>query len=234
MAYAFIRGTEGIVGLLAYGRDGSMPPISDHEYAHIGRYASYLGLNVQQAIYRARLEDLAFNDPMTGLSNYRYFERRFQEELSRCERYRHSLTVVMIDIDRFKGFNDTWGHRAGDALLTQFGLVLRNALRDADIPARYGGEEFVVICPETTGEQAKQIIARIREAIAATVFSIPYRIGDDLHPASITVSIGAATFPADARAGEALLRLADRALYEAKESGRNCAVHAGSHFGAVR
>ena len=84
---------------------------------------------------------------MTGLDNFRQFEETLTDEMTRAERYHRPLSVILLDIDHFKSFNDTWGHQAGDALLGQIGIVLRNALRSVDRPARYGGEEFVVICP---------------------------------------------------------------------------------------
>jgi len=166
VVYVPMRGPGGIVGVLCMARDSSMAPFRQIECAHIGKFAAHVALNLQQALYRDRLEQLAFQDVMTGLANYRYFERRLGEEMSRCSRYGHQLSVIMLDIDYFKSFNDTWGHRAGDALLAQFGVVLRNTLRDADLPARYGGEEFVVVCPETSAVQAEQICERLRAAVA--------------------------------------------------------------------
>ena len=224
-AYATMRSADGVVGLLCLARAKGMGSFTRKECLKIGKYAAHVGLNLQQALYRDRLEHLAFEDTMTGLANYRYFERRLGEELSRCTRYGHPLTVVMLDIDYFKVFNDTWGHKAGDAILAQFGVVLRNTLRDTDIPARSGGEEFVVICPETTADRASQICERLREAISTNIFTLPGKNTNETATAHITASVGYATFPTDAYSGEVLVRLADLAFFAAKAAGRNRAVH---------
>lgn len=223
--YAPMHGSDGLAGLLCYARRATGSAFSTQECATIRRFAAHVGLIVQQALYRDRLELLAFQDVMTGLANYRYFERRLSEELSRCERYRHSLTVIMLDIDRFKDFNDTYGHKAGNALLAQFGIILRNTLREADLPARYGGEEFVIVCPETNAGQAVQIAERLREAIATNIFVLPGDLSGDVRTTSITASLGYATYPTDARTADALARLADQALYAAKAAGRNRVCH---------
>ncbi len=129
----------------------------------------------------------------------------------------------MLDIDHFKSFNDTLGHQAGDALLGQLGVVLRNSLRNVDKPARYGGEEFVIICPETGQEEARLIAERIRRNVADTPFALLENGSEDSKrgAAHVTVSLGCATYPGDARSSRDLVKKADLALYAAKDSGRN-------------
>ncbi len=227
--YAPLRGAEGLIGILCFSRNARMGSFTPGQVAAIGRYTMHVGLSLQQAIYRDRLERLAFNDSMTGLANYRYFEKRLTEELSRCERHGDILTVIMLDIDFFKKFNDSFGHKAGDVLLSQIGTILKGALRDSDIPARYGGEEFVIVCPGTSLEQAAQVCERIRQTVEATSFELPEDPDRDYCWARVTVSVGSATFPLDARSGDKLLLMADKALYAAKESGRNRYV-ASSEF----
>ena len=136
-----------------------------------------------------------------------------REELRRAERYDRPLSVLLLDIDHFKKFNDTLGHPAGDALLGQLATVLRNALRGVDKPARYGGEEFAVVCPETGKEEARLIAERVRRAVAETPFLLTGQAGETAH---VTVTVGFATFPRDASAAADLVKLADEALYAAK------------------
>ncbi|MDR3710451.1 MAG: diguanylate cyclase [Capsulimonadaceae bacterium] len=225
VVYAPLRGSDGLIGVLCFSRTSG----TQFEPAQIGtisRYASHVGLSLQQALYRDRLERMAFNDTITGLANYRYFERRLTEELSRCSRRDEPLSVIMLDIDYFKGFNDAYGHRAGDVMLTRVGAAIRHALREADTPARYGGEEFVVVCPDTTRTQALAIMERIREAVETMevyLFGLGFGQGGR---ARVTVSLGAATYPLDAQSADSLVGLADKALYAAKESGRNRSISA--------
>ncbi|HEY3330227.1 MAG TPA: sensor domain-containing diguanylate cyclase [Capsulimonadaceae bacterium] len=227
-AYAPLRGADGLIGLICFSRGEGQPPFSPPQLGSIAQYSLHVGLSIQQALYRDRLERLAFNDSMTGLANYRYFEKRLVEELSRCRRSESPLSVIMLDIDHFKHFNDTYGHKAGDMLLSQVGLVMRNALRDSDIPARYGGEEFVIVCPETSAAQAGVIMERIRTAVEAGNFDLPHEPGEPARYGKVTVSVGGATYPYDADNGERLVTLADKALYVAKETGRNRSVSAAA------
>ena len=128
---------------------------------------------LQRVLLQQDFRSLAYSDPMTGLDNFRQFEETLADELARAERYSRPLSVILLDIDHFKSFNDTLGHQAGDALLGQLGVVLRNSLRNVDKPARYGGEEFVIICPETGAEEARLIAERIRRNVADTPFVLP-------------------------------------------------------------
>ena len=173
--------------------------------------------SLQRVLLQQDFRSLAYSDPMTGLDNFRQFEENLAEEMARAQRYGRPLSVILLDIDHFKAFNDTLGHPAGDALLGQMGVVLRNSLRNVDRPARYGGEEFVIVCPETGAEEARLIAERIRRGVAETSFVL----GDKAPPARVTVSLGCATFPGDARTSRELVKKADTALYAAKESGRN-------------
>ena len=167
---------------------------------------------------------------MTGLDNYRQFERTLRDELRRAERYNRPLSVLLLDIDHFKAFNDTLGHPAGDALLGQLGTVLRNTLRTVDKPARYGGEEFAVICPETGKEEARLIAERVRRAVADTAFFLTDAAGGTTR---VTVSVGFATSPLYAHAAADLIKSADAALYAAKNAGRN-AIRGAEDIGTRR
>ena len=137
------------------------------------QFALRAAFPLQRVLLQQDFRSLAYSDPMTGLDNFRQFEETLADEMARAERYSRPLSVILLDIDHFKSFNDTLGHQAGDALLGQLGVVLRNSLRNVDKPARYGGEEFVIICPETGADEARLIAERIRRNVADTPFVLP-------------------------------------------------------------
>lgn len=221
-----LRGTDRVLGVLYLDREGSGGFLPD-ELKLLARYAGHIGLPLQQARYRDNLEWMAFNDPMTGLANYRYFQRRLADELIRAQRYERPLSLVMLDIDFFKSFNDTRGHRAGDELLAGLGKLLKETVRQGDLAARYGGEEFAVLCPEAAQEDAFVVAERIRVAVEQARFALPDQAGG-FEPARVTVSVGVGTFPDDALVGDALVQAADQALYAAKAAGRNCVALSGA------
>jgi diguanylate cyclase (GGDEF)-like protein len=160
---------------------------------------------------------LSITDELTGLFNYRYLQQRLDDEIERAKRYSRSLSMLMLDADDFKRFNDTYGHIAGDQALAEIGQVLRAAVREIDVVCRYGGEEFSVVLPETDAEGAFVVAEKVREAVASHSFAD----GDGNRGVHVTVSIGLATFPSSAADREELLRQADDALYQAKHLGRD-------------
>jgi diguanylate cyclase (GGDEF)-like protein len=172
--------------------------------------------HVVYPILRIRLHALATTDTLTGLNNHREFRRRLQEEVDRSQRYKHPLSLILVDLDHFKRVNDTQGHPAGDAILAQVGSVLRRCSRGTDVAARYGGEEMAILCPETRPDEALILAERIRDAIQRAVFRLP--TGGELN---ITISLGIASVPDHGRDAQELIDAADRALYDAKSSGRN-------------
>lgn len=164
-----------------------------------------------------RLEMLAHTDPVTHLLNRRGLVDRLSSELDRVRRYDAPLGLLLIDLDRFKSVNDTYGHLVGDNVLAEIGNLLQRAARSVDIVGRYGGEEFVIVLPETHPEGASIFAERIRERIATHKFS--FGAGMTGH---LTASIGVSSHPAiGVHTPEELLHAADVALYKAKESGRN-------------
>lgn len=168
------------------------------------------------------LRSLSIRDPLTGVFNRRFMEASLERELARARRAQQPLGVLMIDIDRFKPFNDQHGHDAGDAVLAGFGELLRRSFREEDVVCRYGGEEFLVILPASEREQSHERA----EALCAAVRGFePYHERRPLP--RITVSIGVACFPADGDSAESLVRAADAALYRAKDQGRDRVVVAG-------
>lgn len=179
----------------------------------------------------ARAEAEAYTDPMTGLCNIRHFWQHLDRELERARRYGHGCSIALIDIDFFKKYNDSYGHLQGDEVLREAAELLRQQIRNSDIAARYGGEEFVIIMPETSKELAMVVGEKLRKAFET--FSFPLQ---ETQPGgSLTISVGIATFPQDAKGARDLFDKADKALYRAKEEGRNrvvgwgvCLFEAGS------
>jgi len=164
----------------------------------------------------ASLKQMAIHDGLTGILNHQEFHKRLTSEVKRAARYKRTLSLIMLDIDLFKNFNDTYGHQAGDSVLKEMGRYLKNAIRSSDIAARYGGEEFAVIMPETPAETAF-ITAR---RIGAEIARLPIFVDKDML-IHITMSIGVATYPQDGATKDELIAAADRTLYKAKQSGRN-------------
>lgn len=182
-------------------------------------FARLAAETIESARLRERLAGEARTDVLTGLYNRREFEQRLAEEHARAKRYNKPYVFMMLDIDHFKQVNDVHGHAAGDIVLKTLAEVLRKQLRDADIPARYGGEEFAVILPEINDTAAGQVAERIRRAVAMTPFQLA-----DSQEISVTVSIGVSSYPKDADTPREITNRADRALYTAKEAGRNRVV----------
>lgn len=207
------------LGLLYVSGPAERPVEEDR--AIVEAIAEQLGLAMVNLQLRDTLRQQSLRDPLTGLYNRRYLEESLARELLRCERRGLPLSVVMVDVDHFKRFNDSHGHAAGDALLTRVGQILQEQLRGEDIACRYGGEEFTLVLPEADREAAARRAEDIRIAISRV--SVPH-----LHETvgAITVSLGVSTFPIHARTPQELLRLADAALYRAKAEGRDRVVTA--------
>src|SRR6185503_11249199 len=161
-------------------------------------------------------------DGLTGLYNRRAFDEMLGREMARHERQSGRMALLLLDIDHFKSLNDTLGHLAGDAALRHVARVVLQALRKGDLPARYGGEEFAAILPATDESGALKLAERVRKALEAgqTVFE-GARI-------AVTASFGTAVWPADGQEIDSLVAAADRALYAAKEAGRNRVVAASA------
>ena len=151
--------------------------------------------------------DLAVRDGLTGLFNRRYFNELMAVEVNRLKRYPAAVSLLMLDIDDFKNYNDTQGHPAGDVLLKDAAKVFKNSVRPADIVCRYGGEEFIIILPQTEKIAAKVVAERLRVQVGLYL--------------PVTVSIGIASIPEDAQEISALIEKADNALYQAKKAGKN-------------
>ncbi|MFH2066807.1 MAG: diguanylate cyclase [Pseudomonadota bacterium] len=162
-----------------------------------------------------KLKKLAITDGLTKLYNSRYFYKQLDLEIDRLNRYNHALSLLLIDIDHFKQYNDRFGHLEGDKVLIRMGQIIKSCLRRMDTAHRYGGEEFTVILPETACDEAAFVADRIRLAIESEVFS-----PGSSKEITITVSVGVTEYQADERIS-AFVQRADQALYLSKDNGRN-------------
>lgn len=162
----------------------------------------------------------AITDGLTGLYNRRFFNEEIEREIARSYRHFLRMSLILLDVDHFKKYNDTNGHQAGDLVLKKVAAVLRNETRVCDMECRYGGEEFALILPETNKAQALMIAEKLRRQIEETEFPHQNRQPSG----NLTASLGVATFPDDAVNSKDLIDTADAGLYKAKEQGRNCVV----------
>ena len=172
--------------------------------------------------YELWLRNKATHDYLTGLYNRLEMETVFDKELDRAHRHHHELSVFMIDLDHFKNINDQYGHQSGDLVLRNFADFLIDMVRNIDVVARYGGEEFIVIVPETAKKDALELADRLRDSVEKLSFTVNTK---SIH---LTVSIGVASFPDNGSSREGLIEKADKAVYRAKNSGRNCVMHVDS------
>ena len=209
-------------GMLAYG------PFSWH--SQIARALILIGFSLLAAVivYRSRqLHKLSTSDFLTGLHNRGYFDERVREEVIRARRHHHPLAIGMVDVDKFKKFNDTYGHSAGDLALQTISRTLQDNLRLTDVIARYGGEEFVIIMPETGADGAVRKLEQIREIVAEMTLELPRRTLRGV----LTFSAGVASLPEDGEEVDALIARADARLFAAKQAGRNKVVGPHDHSG---
>lgn len=172
-------------------------------------------LGLKRAYLYNQLQELAITDSLTEVFSRRFFMERFNEEIERSRKFNLNFSFLMIDIDRFKYFNDNYGHLVGDAILKEVAKILKENIRQIDIIGRYGGEEFSVILIETDKSQARVAAERIRKAVADKTIKI---YDEEL---KVTISIGVATYPVDGKDTNTILDNADQALYKAKITGRN-------------
>ncbi|MCF5940967.1 sensor domain-containing diguanylate cyclase, partial [Xanthomonas perforans] len=183
--------------------------------------AEQLSLALHNLRLRETLRQQSIRDPLTGLYNRRYLEETLSHELARCTRRELPLSVLMLDVDHFKRFNDLHGHSGGDRVLAAIGELLLAQTRGEDICCRYGGEELTIILPEVDLPTACMMAEKLRAGIEALQV-----MGDGVCLPKVTASFGAASFPAHASTVASLLQRADAALYRAKQGGRNQVVSA--------
>jgi diguanylate cyclase (GGDEF)-like protein len=167
------------------------------------------------------LHELSITDSLTGLYNRKHLMETLDSEVARSKRHKHDFSVLVVDIDHFKEYNDTYGHLAGDEVLSRLASVFKKSVRSCDYVARYGGEEFILVLPEIGPHDGVKAAERIRKKVVKEKFA------GDGEPIKVTVSVGVASYPKDGDDPQAIIRHADTALYEAKETGRNCVALAG-------
>ncbi|MBI4714397.1 MAG: GGDEF domain-containing protein [Nitrospirae bacterium] len=218
---------EGEIGEIHLWRLDEVLPAADpstpsrtgfgkHETQILSMAAGTLALALNNAMAHRQVQSLATTDGLTGLLNKRTFEGTLGKKFKTTARYQNPLSLILMDLDKFKEINDDYGHQAGDAVLREMAQILIRSLRDIDLPARYGGDELAIILPETSPEQAFFVAKRIKKLVEAH----PFRLGEEA--VRITVSMGLASCPSPAiRRVEELVEAADRALYAAKRGGRN-------------
>lgn len=211
------------VGVILFNRP-SPDAFSMDDVGLLHVVSSQLGAALANALLFQRTEELASHDQLTGLFNRRSFEERLEMEWERATRFNTHLACLMIDVDHFKKFNDTYGHLVGDDVLRHVGARLLSQLRKVDFVARYGGEEFVALLPRAETPEAAAVAEKLRSAVASLPLDDPGR-GD---PLSLTISIGVATYQHGPQSPRQLIDWADLALLEAKGGGRNRVVVFGA------
>ncbi|MGH8794107.1 MAG: diguanylate cyclase, partial [Stackebrandtia sp.] len=211
-----------LLGVLAvYDRHGG-DDFDDSDLSTLRTFAGQAAVAVGNVLTHREAQRLSLTDPLTGLWNYRYLQVSLSREVERAGRFHRGAAVIVIDIDKFKIVNDTYGHPAGDTVLTELAGRISAVIREVDLAFRYGGEEFVVLLPEADAAGATRVAQRLLEVVRSTPVTIP-AADETAQPVSltVTVSLGVAVFPLHGGDGPAVLAAADEALYAAKADGRD-------------
>lgn len=211
-----------LIGVITLGSYGPRSFSQDH-LRLVTIACSQAAMAIKNAILYRRTEELAITDSMTGLYNYRYFYIRLADEIQRARDQGRKLSVIYLDLDDFKQYNDLHGHQAGDAVLRDFAFLIRKCTRDSDVAARYAGDEFVVLLPNTDQPEATVVGERIRAAVEEFSFDTACNLR-----LRVTVSVGIAAFPADAEDESELIHAADKAMYSSKALGNRVSTYAGA------
>ncbi|MGH9857390.1 MAG: sensor domain-containing diguanylate cyclase, partial [Acidobacteriota bacterium] len=217
-----MRHQQKRIGALVLG-SMQQEAFSSHQTRAISILCNQAAISLENSSIIRKMEELAITDGLTGLYNHRYFQDAIQQELERAERQKQNLTLLIMDIDHFKGFNDSFGHPAGDFILKSLAALLRKTARKIDVLVRYGGEEFAALLPGIDKKNARKTAERWRKSVQRATF----KSGGQSF--AITLSIGFSTYPDDGTGKIELIQKADRALYDAKENGRNQVRHQDDH-----
>ncbi|MCW2544867.1 MAG: diguanylate cyclase with sensor [Frankiales bacterium] len=211
-----LKSSGTVIGVLDLFGSPRAEGFDENDLGTIQTFAGQATVAIDNVLLHEETQLLAITDELTGLPNYRYFAMTLGKEIERAARFSRPLSLLMLDLDLFKGVNDTFGHQRGDAVLSEVAQRIMRKVRDVDTVCRYGGEEFVLILPETDAIGAAKLAERICAAMRRKAFGPA-----GVPPVHLTVSIGIAVFPDHGTSASPLLRQADEALYEVKASGRN-------------
>ncbi len=206
-----LRIPSGMIGILDIESE-NIDSLDENDLRIISILSSHLSVSIDNTFKYEDTVKIANTDPLTNISNYRFFIEKFKEELERSKKLSIPLSILMIDIDYFKDINDTYGHMIGDTIIKELAEILVSTVRKGDIVTRYGGDEFFIILPGTGKEFTHSIAKKITSIVKRTKFT---------KNISITISIGTVTYPDDANSVETILKWVDDALYDAKRKGRD-------------
>lgn len=216
-----LRGKGKTVGIMTVNNFFSQRRISNEERKMLVSVSGQIAMSVLGARLFEEVERLSMTDGMTGLYVVRYFKERFAVEMNRAKRFNFPLSLIIIDLDKFKAINDTYGHQAGDQVLIRISRIISANVRRYDVAARYGGDEFVVLLPQTTSNTSDAIARRIWQQIRELRVDV-----GPMQTIGVSASMGVATFPQDGGDLAGLLKHADKALYKSKRAGRDRITHA--------
>jgi diguanylate cyclase (GGDEF)-like protein len=206
-----------IKGLIALGQKMNQEIFSQSEQEIFSLLSHFISVAFSNSVLYQKMEQISITDELTGLHNYRYFKKRLAAEVMRAQRYKHPLSLILLDVDYFKNYNDALGHPAGDKALKKIAQLIMASVRKSDIAVRYGGEEFCIILPEVEKTGAHTFAERLRILVENHPFD-----GREIQPdRKVSVSLGVASFPSDTTTMQDLIDKADAALYHAKHMGRN-------------
>ena len=209
-----LKSDKGIIGLFILGNKKNNKPYNSDQLQNINYIIRFASI----AIENSNLYRRAIIDRMTKLYTHHQFQKKLEEEITRCQRYENNFfSIIMLDIDNFKDFNDTYGHLQGDIIIKEIAAIINTSIRNIDFPARYGGEEFAIILPQIHGTGAFAVADRLRKIVKRHVF--PSKNFDQLH---ITISLGVAEFDkAYVKHNSHIIDCADKALYTSKKNGKD-------------
>ena len=210
--------TVGVIQLF------NLPPemLSDYAISFLLVLCDFAAIAVENANAFQRVQELTIIDECTGLFNLRHFEQSLKSEITRSERLNLPMSLIFLDLDRFKLVNDRYGHQVGSRLLSRVGKSIRSHIRSIDLAFRYGGDEFVILLPGTAKRRAIQVANRL----LAVFREAPHKLGEDLS-LGVTASFGLASYPEDGKTGQDLLRAADARMYEVKGTTRDSIAFSG-------
>ncbi len=211
-----IMNKKRTIGVIEAANKTGDEPFNDQDLMLLVKLVEQAEIAIERAYLYQKMADLAVTDDLTKLFNFRYLDQTLDIEIRRGQRYGANVSLIFMDMDYFKQVNDRYGHLMGSRVLIEVAQILIQNLRDVDIIARYGGDEFVVVLPETPLDVTYRVAQRLKQALREHTF-----LQTEGHPVNLTASYGIANYPMHARNKKDLIRLADQAMYRAKNSGRD-------------